>query len=173
LPPLGQRRCWLHGGALEQFRAAGLVASSAADFCAPLSDDWLQSLQVTTADLARMQVTTADLARLAYDPAPGVASAAAGLAGSPPVRPWPMSPSPKQRTSGQLSRRVLAARRQRRRRELVKAGLSRYVIAADDHRLVGYLIATDRISEDAARSHCAIESALRQLVDDVVERFGG
>jgi hypothetical protein len=69
-----------------------------------------------------------------------------------------------------LRSRRLAAQRQHRRRELVKAGLERYTITADD-RLPDYLIQTGRITADAALSHRAIEQALRLLVDDLVNRF--
>jgi hypothetical protein len=88
------------------------------------------------------------------------------------------TPNPAERTCKPLMRPVAAdltrkqaARRQRRRRELVKQGLARFTIAADGDRLASYLIDTGRISEAAACEHCALEHALRDLIEDIVERF--
>jgi len=67
--------------------------------------------------------------------------------------------------------RKQAARRQRRRRELVKQGLARFTIAADCDRLAAYLLDTGRISEAEALSHGAVERALGVLVTDIVDRF--
>jgi hypothetical protein len=68
--------------------------------------------------------------------------------------------------------RKQAALRQRKRRQLVKAGLVRFTISADSDRLAAYLITTGRIGEIEARAHQAVEEALSLLVVDLLERFG-
>src|SRR3954465_4333454 len=72
--------------------------------------------------------------------------------------------------SADRSRR-LAARRQYRRRQLIKAGLARFTVAANPDRLVGYLIETGRIDEQVALNHRAVEKALTGLVEDVLDSF--
>ena len=76
-------------------------------------------------------------------------------------------PAPRKRTHGIPRRsstergRRLAAQRQRRRRQLVKAGLDLFTIATDGNRLAEYLIGTGRIDEQASADKHAVENSLR------------
>jgi hypothetical protein len=64
-----------------------------------------------------------------------------------------------------------AAYRQRRARVRRRQGMASYRIEAHEHRLAEALIASGRLSEDAALRRALIEAELGALVEDWIARW--